>query len=56
MQSVERPGLMAEPETPAIEIPAAPPVPMSEVPAVPGAATDGSGVPSIPPAPAGVAE
>lgn len=56
MQSVEQPGLMAEPEAPAIEIPAAPPAPTSEVPAVPGAAADGSGVPSIPPAPAGATE
>ncbi|MCW8907206.1 MAG: preprotein translocase subunit SecG [Sedimenticola sp.] len=56
MQSVERPGLMTEPQAPAIEIPAAPPAPTSEVPTVPGAATSGSGVPSIPPAPTGAAE
>ena len=47
MQSVERPGLMAEPTEPAIEIPATAPAPVSEVPAVPGAAGDSSGVPVI---------
>ncbi|PLX59680.1 preprotein translocase subunit SecG [Sedimenticola selenatireducens] len=48
MQAVERPGLMIEDSTPAVEIPVSRPEPMSEVPAIPGTAGGAVEVPVVP--------